>query len=157
MPHEAVFQHQGKVQEAHLLSVLWSHQRELRHSPQPCEEASQPPVCLWRLFFPKLPQWTSSQQTHENMCLGNHHQRPLQLVGLLQWTPSSITWLHKAELSDLWGPSHEAPLLITLITQGSLVWSLGTYVCQDAYLMLEAEGPVVIYTCLLINRSLLWC
>ena len=81
------------------------------------------------------------------MCLGDHHQRPLQPVGLLQWTPSLITRLHKVEPSDLWGPSHEAPLLITLITQGSLVWSLGTYVCQDADLMLEAERPVVIYTC----------
>ena len=36
---------------------------------------------------------------------------------------------------------------MTLITQGSLVWSLGTYVHQDADLMLEAERPVVIYTC----------
>ena len=39
------------------------------------------------------------------------------------------------------------PLLITLITQGSLMWSLGTYVCPDADLMLEAERPVDIYIC----------
>ena len=65
MPHGAIFQHQGKAQAARLLSVLRSHQRELRHGPQPCEEASRPPVCLWRLFLPKLPQWTGSQQTHE--------------------------------------------------------------------------------------------
>ena len=147
MPHEAVFQHQGEAQAACLLSVLWSHQQELRHSPQPCEEASRPPVCLWRLLFQKLPQWTGSQQAHENMCLGNGHQKPLQVVGLLQWTPSSNTWLHIVEPSDLWGPSHEAPFLITLITQGSLVWSLGTYAHQDAGLMLEAERPVDIYTC----------
>ena len=69
------------------------------------------------------------------------------MIGLLQWTPSPITRLRKAEFSDFWGPSHEAPLLITLITQGSPVWSLGTYVCQDVDLMLEAERPVVIYTC----------
>ena len=105
-----------------------------------------PPICLWRLLFPKLPQWTGSQQTHENMCLGNCHQRPLQPVGLLQWTPSSITRLRKAEPSDCWGPSHEAPpFLITLITKGSLVWSLRTYVHQDVDLMLEAECPVDIY------------
>ena len=147
MPREAIFQPQRKVQVARLLSILWSHQRELRHGPQPCEEASQPPVCLWRLFLPKLPQWTGSQQTHEDLCIGNCHLRPLQMVRLLQWTPSSITRLHKAEPSDFWGPSYKAPLLITLITQGSLVWSLGTHVCQDADLMLEAECPVVIYTC----------
>ena len=39
------------------------------------------------------------------------------------------------------------PPLITLITQGSLVWSLGTYVRPDAELMLEAEHQVGIYTC----------
>ena len=111
MPCEAVFQHQGEAQAACLLSVLQSHQRELRHGPQPCEEASRPPVCLWRLLFQKLPQWTGSQQAHENMCLSNRHQRPLQVVGLLQWTPSSNTQLHIAEPSDLWGPSHEAPIL----------------------------------------------
>ena len=61
--------------------VLWSHQRELRHGPQPREEASRPPVCLWRLFFQKLSQWTGSPQTHEDMCIGSHHQRPLQTVG----------------------------------------------------------------------------
>ena len=44
------------------------------------------------------------------MCLGKHHQRPLQTVGLLQWTPSSNTRLRIAEPSDLWGPSHEAPI-----------------------------------------------
>ena len=32
------------------------------------------------------------------------------MVGLLQWTPSSNTWLHIVEPSDLWGPSHEAPI-----------------------------------------------
>ena len=98
------------MQAACLLSVLWSYQRELRHGPQPCEETSRPPVCLWRLPFQKLPQWTGSQQTHEDMCLGNHHQRPLQMVGLFQWTPLSITRLCKAEPSDLWGPSHETPI-----------------------------------------------
>ena len=69
------------------------------------------------------------------------------MIGLLQWTPSPITRLRKVKPSDCWGPSHEAPLLITLITQGSLVWSLGTYIRQDVDLMLEAEHPVVIYTC----------
>ena len=103
MPREAIFQHRGKTQAAHLLSVLRSHQRELRHGPQPCEEASRPPICLWRLFLPKLPQWTSSQQTRENMCLGNHHQRLLQPVGLHQWTPSSITRLREVEPSDFLG------------------------------------------------------
>ena len=103
MPREAIFQPRGKVQAAHLLSVLWSHQQELRHGPQPCGEASRPPVCLCRLFLQKLPQWTSSQQTHENMCLGNCHPRLLQPVGLLQWTPSSITRLRKAEPSDFLG------------------------------------------------------
>ena len=34
----------------------------------------------------------------------------IQTVGFLQWTPSLITRLHKAEPLDLWGPSHEAPL-----------------------------------------------
>ena len=111
MPHEAIFQHRGKVQTAHLLSILWSYQRELRHGPQPCEEASQPPVCLWRLFLKKLPQWTSSQQTHENMCLSNRHPRPLQPVGLLQWTPSSITRLWKAEPLDFLGGLLVRPLL----------------------------------------------
>ena len=110
MPREAVFQHRGEAQAACLLSTLQSHQQELQHGPQPCEEASRPPVCLWRLLFQKLPQWTGSQQTHEDMCLGNGHQRPLQMVGLLQWTPSSNSQLHVAEPSDLWGPSHEAPI-----------------------------------------------
>ena len=41
----------------------------------------------------------------------------------------------------------QGPLLITLITQGSLVWSLGTYVRLDADLMLEAEHPVPIDIC----------
>ena len=149
MPHEAIFQHQGKAQTARLLSVPRSHQRELRHGPQPCEEASLPPICLWRLFLKKLPQWTGSQQTHENMCLSNCHPRPLQPVGLLQWTLSSITQLWKAGPSDFWGEGAilQGPLLITLITQGSPVWSLGTYVRPDADLMLEAERPVGIYTC----------
>ena len=111
MPREAIFQHRGKAQTAHLLSVLQSYQRELRHGPQPCEEASRPPICLWRLFLPKLPQWTGSQQTHENMCLGNHHPRPLQTVGLLQRTPSSITRLRKAEPSDFLGGLLTRPLL----------------------------------------------
>ena len=35
---------------------------------------------------------------------------------------------------------------ITLITPGSLVWSLVIYAHQDAGLTLEAEHPVVIYT-----------
>ena len=147
MPREAIFQHRGKVQAARLLPILRSHQRELRHGPQPCEEASRPPICLWRLFLMQLPQWTGSQQTHEDIGLGNCHQRPLQPVGLLQWTPSSITRLRKAEPSDFLGGHLARPPLITLITQGSLVWSLGTHVCQDADLMLEAECPVVIYTC----------
>ena len=38
------------------------------------------------------------------------------------------------------------PPLVTLITPGSLVWSLVTYAHQDAGLTLEAERPVVIYT-----------
>ena len=96
MPHEGIFQPQWKVQAACLLSVVRGHQRELRHGPQPCEEASRPPVCLWRLFFQKLPQWADSQQPHEGLCLSNHHQRPLQMVGLLQWTPSSNAGLQKA-------------------------------------------------------------
>ena len=97
------------MQVACLLSVLRSYQWELRHSPQPCEEASRPPVCLWRLLFQKLSEWTSSQQTHEDMCLHNHHQRPLQTVGFLQRTPSSNTRLRIAEPSDPWGPSDKAP------------------------------------------------
>ena len=36
-----------------------------------------------------------TQQTHEGLCLGNHHQRLLQTVGLLQWTPSSNAGLQK--------------------------------------------------------------
>ena len=111
MPHEAILQPRGKVQAAHLLSILWSHQRELRHGPQPCEEASQPPVCLWRLFLQKLPQWTGAPQTHEELCISNHHPRPLQTVGLLQRTPSSITWLRKAEPSDFLGGLLARPLL----------------------------------------------
>ena len=78
MSHEAVFQHRGEVQAACLLSVLWSYQQELQHGPQPCEEASRPPVCLRRLPLQKLSQWTGSQQTHEDMCLRNRHQRLLQ-------------------------------------------------------------------------------
>ena len=147
MPREAIFQHRGKAQRARLLSILWSHQQKLQHGPQACEEASRPPICLWRLFLKKLPQWTGSQQTHENMCLGNHHLRLLQPVGLLQWTPSSITRLQKAEPLDFLGGLLTSTFLITLITQGSLVQSLGTYVCPDADLMLEAERPVGIYTC----------
>ena len=111
MPREAIFQHRGKAQTACLLSVLRSYQRELRHGPQPCEEVSRPPICLWRLFLKKLPQWTSSQQTHENMCLGNCHPRPLQPEGLLQWTPSLITWLRKAEPLDFLGGLLVRPLL----------------------------------------------
>ena len=103
MPREAIFQLRWKAQAARLLSVLRVHQRELQHGPQPCEEASRPPVCLWRLFLQKLPQWTDSQQTHEGLCLGNCHQRPLQMVGLLRWTPSSIAGLRKAEPSDFCG------------------------------------------------------
>ena len=108
MPHEAVFQHQGEAQAACLLSILRSYQQELRHGPQQCEEASRPPVCLWRLPLQKLSQWTGSQQTHEDMCLRNCHQRPLQMVGALQWTPSSNTRLRIEEPSDIWRPSHEA-------------------------------------------------
>ena len=81
MPREAIFQHRGEAQAARLLPILWSHQRELQHGPQPHEEASRPPVCLWRLLFQKLSQWTGSPQTHEDMCLGGHHQRLLQTVG----------------------------------------------------------------------------
>ena len=103
MPHEAIFQPQMEVQAAHLLSVLQSYQRELQHGPQPCEEASQPPVCLWRLFLQKLPQWTSSLQTHEDLCFGNCHPRLLQMVGLLLWTTSPVTQLRKAEPSDFHG------------------------------------------------------
>ena len=103
MPREAIFQPQRKAQAARLLSVLWSYQQELRHGPQPCEEASRPPVCLWRLFLQKLPQWTDSQQTHEGLCLSNCHSRPLQMVGLLRWTPSSITGLREAEPLDFCG------------------------------------------------------
>ena len=103
MPHEAIFQPRGKAQAARLLSILRSHQQELRHSPQPYEEASRPPVCLWRLFLQKLPQWTGSQQTHEDLCISNRHPRLLQMVGLLQWTSSSITRLWKAEPSDFHG------------------------------------------------------
>ena len=103
MPCEAIFQPQRKAQAAHLLSVLQSYQRELRHGPQPCEGASRPPVCLWRLFLQKLPQWTGSQQTHEGLCLSNCHQRPLQTVGLLRWTPSSIAGLREVEPSDFCG------------------------------------------------------
>ena len=83
MPCEAAFQHGGEVQAACLLSVLQGYQRELQHGPQPCEEAYQPPVCLWRLPLPKLSQWTGSQQTHEDMCLRNCHQRLIQKVGAL--------------------------------------------------------------------------
>ena len=111
MPREAIFQPRGKAQAARLLSVLWRHQRELRHGPQPREEASRPPVCLCRLFLQKLPQWTGSQQTHEDLCIGNRHLRPIHTVGLLQWTPSSITWLQNAEPSDFCGGHLARPLL----------------------------------------------
>ena len=33
-------------------------------------------------FVQKLSQWTGSPQTHEDMCLGSHHQRPLQTIGV---------------------------------------------------------------------------
>ena len=39
------------------------------------------------------------------------------------------------------------PTWITLTTLGSLVWSLVTNAWQDVGLTLEAEHPVVIYTC----------
>ena len=81
MPSEAIFQHRGEAQAARFLPVLRSHQRELQRGHQPREEAPRPPVCLWRLLFQKLSQWTGSPQTHEDMCLSSRHQRPLQAVG----------------------------------------------------------------------------
>ena len=45
-----------------------------------------------------------------------------------------------------WGAFSQGLFLITLITQGSLVLRVGTHVCLDADLMLEAEHPVGIYT-----------
>ena len=38
-----------------------------------------------------------------HLCFGNCHPRPLQTVGLLQWTPSPVTRLRKAEPSDFYG------------------------------------------------------
>ena len=47
---------------------------------------------------------------NKHMCLGNHHPRLLQPVGLLQWTSLSITRLWKAGPSDFQGgPSCKAP------------------------------------------------
>ena len=76
------------------------------------------------------------------------------MVGLLA-SPLSI-----AQGSGKWSPQTSVgailrgPLLITLITQGSLEWSLRISVHQDADLTLEAEHPVTYLHLLTYHRSL---
>ena len=74
------------------------------------------------------------------------------MVGLLASPSSTTPGSGKRSPHTSVGANLQGPLLITLITQGSLVWSLRIYVCQDADLMLEAERPVAYLHLLMYHR-----